>query len=57
MTGTVNKVILIGRLGSDPEIRVSQDGNKLAKFSIATSETWNDKNTNEKKKKLNGIEL
>ncbi len=51
MTGTVNKVILIGRLGSDPEIRVSQDGNKLAKFSIATSETWNDKTTNEKKEK------
>jgi len=51
MTGTVNKVILVGRLGSDPEIRVSQEGNKIARFSIATSETWNDKNTNEKKEK------
>ena len=51
MTGTVNKVILVGRLGSDPEIRVSQDGNKIARFSIATSESWNDKNTNEKKEK------
>ena len=51
MTGTVNKVILVGRLGSDPEIRVSQEGNKIARFSIATSESWNDKNTNEKKQK------
>ena len=51
MTGTVNKVILVGRLGSDPEIRVSQDGNKIARFSVATSESWNDKNTNEKKEK------
>ena len=51
MTGTVNKVILVGRLGSDPEIRVSQEGNKIARFSIATSESWNDKNTNEKKEK------
>ncbi len=51
MTGTVNKVILVGRLGSDPEIRVSQDGNKIARFSIATSESWNDKATNEKKEK------
>jgi len=51
MAGTVNKVILVGRLGSDPEIRVSQDGNKIARFSIATSESWNDRNTNEKKEK------
>ena len=48
MTGSVNKVILVGRLGSDPEIRVSQEGNKIARFSIATSESWNDRNTNEK---------
>ena len=34
MTGTVNKVILVGRLGSDPEIRVSQDGNKIARFQL-----------------------
>ena len=49
MAGSINKVILLGRLGADPEIRVSQDGNKIARFSVATSETWKDKNTNEKK--------
>ena len=49
MAGSINKVILLGRLGADPEIRVSQEGNKIARFSIATSETWKDKNTNEKK--------
>ena len=49
MAGSINKVILLGRLGGDPEIRVSQDGNKIARFSIATSESWKDKNTNEKK--------
>ena len=38
-------------MGSDPEIRVSQEGNKIARFSVATSESWNDKNTNEKKEK------
>ena len=51
MAGSINKVILLGRLGADPEIRVSQDGNKIARFSIATSESWKDKNTNEKKDK------
>ena len=49
MAGSINKVILLGRLGGDPEIRVSQDGNKIARFSVATSESWKDKNTNEKK--------
>ncbi len=49
MAGSINKVILLGRLGADPEVRVSQEGNKIARFSIATSETWKDKNTNEKK--------
>ncbi len=49
MAGSINKVILLGRLGGDPEIRVSQDGNKIARFSIATSESWKDKNTSEKK--------
>jgi single-strand DNA-binding protein len=49
MAGSINKVILLGRLGADPEIRVSQDGNKIARFSVATSESWKDKNTNEKK--------
>ena len=49
MAGSINKVILLGRLGADPEIRVSQEGNKIARFSVATSETWKDKSTNEKK--------
>ncbi len=51
MAGSINKVILLGRLGADPEVRVSQEGNKIARFSIATSESWKDKNTNEKKDK------
>ena len=51
MAGSVNKVILLGRLGGDPEIRVSQDGSKIARFSLATGETWKDKNTNEKKER------
>ncbi len=60
MAGSINKVILLGRLGADPEVRVSQDGKKIAKFSLATSETWKDKNTNEKKypfQKKNKIKL
>ena len=51
MSGSVNKVILLGRLGGEPEIRVSQDGTKIARFSVATSESWKDKTTNEKKEK------
>ena len=57
MAGSINKVILLGRLGADPEIRVSQDGKKIARFSLATSESWKDKLSNEKKKRLNGIRL
>ena len=49
MAGSVNKVILLGRLGGDPEVRVSQDGSKIARFSLATGESWKDKNTGEKK--------
>lgn len=49
MTGSVNKVILIGNLGKDPEVRALENGAKLARFSIATSESYTDKNTNEKK--------
>jgi len=48
----VNKVILIGNLGRDPEIRYSQQGTAIANFSIATSEDWKDKNTGEKKSKV-----
>jgi single-strand DNA-binding protein len=51
MSGSVNKVILIGNLGKDPEIRTTSDGRKIANFSLATSETWKDKNTSERKSK------
>jgi len=51
MAGSVNKVILIGNLGKDPEIRSMQSGDKVASFSIATSENWKDKTTGEKKEK------
>lgn len=43
MAGSVNKVILVGNLGKDPEIRTTQNGDKVASFSIATSERWKDK--------------
>lgn len=48
MAGSVNKVILIGNVGKDPEIRVMQDGSKLASFSVATSEAWKDRNSGER---------
>ena len=51
MAGSVNKVILIGNLGKDPEIRSSQGGKKFASFSVATTESWKDKDTGEKKEK------
>jgi single-strand DNA-binding protein len=51
MAGTVNKVILIGNLGADPEIRTTQQGSKIANLSIATSESWKDKSTGERKEK------
>ena len=51
MAGSVNKVILIGNLGRDPEIRTTQDGVKIANFSVATSETWRDKNSGERKER------
>jgi single-strand DNA-binding protein len=51
MAGYVNKVILIGRLGRDPEARTTQAGMKTVSFSIATSETWNDKASGERKEK------
>ena len=57
MSGSLNKVMLIGRLGQDPEVRSTQDGRSLCTFSIATSESWNDKNTGEKREKPNGIVL
>src|SRR5437764_8571053 len=51
MAGSVNKVILIGNLGKDPEIRRTQDGRPIANLSVATSETWRDKNTGERREK------
>ncbi len=50
MTG-INKVILVGRLGRDPEVRYTPDGTAIANFSIATSEEWKDKGTGEKKER------
>jgi single-strand DNA-binding protein len=48
---TINKVILVGNLGNDPEIRSTSDGREIANFSLATSEFWKDKNTGERKSK------
>ena len=51
MAGSVNKVILIGNLGADPEIRRTQDGRPIANLRLATSESWRDKATGERKEK------
>ncbi len=51
MAGSVNKVILIGNLGRDPEIRSTQDGVRIANFSIATSENWRDKSSGERRER------
>lgn len=51
MAGSVNKVILVGNLGRDPEIRSTQSGEDIAQLSIATSETWRDKATGERKER------
>ena len=51
MAGSVNKVILIGNLGQDPEVRQFQNGGSVCNLSIATSETWKDKNTGERREK------
>lgn len=51
MAGSVNKVILIGNVGADPEIRRTQDGRPIANIRLATSETWRDKATGERKEK------
>lgn len=49
MAGSVNKVILVGNLGKDPEVRFNQDGGKFANFTLATNESWKDKNTGERR--------
>ena len=51
MAGSVNKVILIGNLGRDPEVRSFQNGGKVCNLRIATSEAWKDKNTGERREK------
>ena len=51
MAGTLNKVLLIGRLGADPEIKQMVNGKSVARLSLATSQNWKDKNTGEKKEK------
>ena len=51
MAGSVNKVILVGNLGRDPEVRHTQDGKKIANLSVATSDSWKDKNTGERREK------
>jgi single-strand DNA-binding protein len=51
MAGSVNKVILVGNLGKDPEIRTLNNGDRVANLSLATSETWRDKSTGERKEK------
>lgn len=51
MSGTVNKVIIIGNLGKDPEVRSFPNGGRVASFSVATSESWKDKATGEKKER------
>src|SRR5205085_8737062 len=51
MAGSVNKVILVGNLGKDPEVRRMQDGRPVVNLSVATSETWRDKATGERKEK------
>ena len=51
MAGSVNKVIMVGNLGKDPEIRRTQDGRPIANLSVATSESWRDKATGERKEK------
>ena len=51
MSGSVNKVILVGNLGADPEIRQTKDGRPVAQLSIATSENWKDRNTGERRER------
>jgi len=51
MSGSLNKCMLIGHLGRDPEIRSTQDGSKVCNLSLATSETWRDKNSGERREK------
>ncbi len=51
MAGSVNKVILVGNLGRDPEVRYAQNGNKIVNMSVATSDTWRDKQSGERRER------
>ena len=51
MAGSVNRVILVGNLGRDPEVRTMQNGGRLANLSVATSDSWKDKNTGERRER------
>ena len=51
MAGSINKVILVGNLGRDPEVRAMQDGREVCNLALATSESWKDKNTGERREK------
>ncbi|MDZ5761090.1 single-stranded DNA-binding protein [Lyticum sinuosum] len=51
MAATINKVIIIGNIGKDPDIRLTQNNNEIANISVATSESWKDKNTGERKER------
>ncbi|MFV9875685.1 MAG: single-stranded DNA-binding protein [Rickettsiales endosymbiont of Dermacentor nuttalli] len=51
MVGSINKAILIGNVGRDPEIRVTQNGQKIVNIALATSETWRDKSSGERREK------
>jgi single-strand DNA-binding protein len=51
MAGSVNKVILVGNLGKDPEVRSTQDGSKIVNLTLATSESWNDRGSGERKER------
>ena len=55
MAGSINKVTLIGNLGGDPDVRSTQDGRSIVSSSVATSETWKDKNSGEKREKNVGF--
>lgn len=51
MAGSINKVILVGNLGRDPEVRYGQDGSKIVQLNLATSDSWNDKATGERRER------
>ena len=57
MSGSINKVILVGNLGRDPDVRAMQNGDKVVQLSIATSDRWKDKNTGEQKERRTNKKL